>query len=112
MYVILPFEKEFYENKHGFPVHFVGHPLIDAIGNRNTLDEKTFWLANNLDSDKPIIALLPGSRKQEVHKMLQLMLSVTDDFPEYNFVIGGAPSLDDDFYKPFFSKYQCWVCSQ
>ncbi|MCP4975204.1 MAG: lipid-A-disaccharide synthase [Maribacter sp.] len=101
MYVILPFEKEFYENKHGFPVHFVGHPLIDAIGNRNTLDEKTFWLANNLDSDKPIIALLPGSRKQEVHKMLQLMLSVTDDFPEYNFVIGGAPSLDDDFYKPF-----------
>ncbi len=104
MYVILPFEKEFYEKKHGFPVHFVGHPLIDAIGNRNTLDEKTFRNANNLDNAKPVIALLPGSRKQEVHKMLQLMLSITNDFPEYNFVIGGAPSLDHEFYKPFLAN--------
>ena len=101
MYVILPFEKEFYEKKHGFPVHFVGHPLIDAIGNRKKIDEKTFRIANDLDNGKPIIALLPGSRKQEVRKMLRLMLSITNDFPEYNFVIGGAPSLDDEFYNPF-----------
>ncbi|NNK17650.1 MAG: lipid-A-disaccharide synthase [Maribacter sp.] len=101
MYVILPFEKEFYEKKHRFPVHFVGHPLIDAIDNRKKIDEKSFRLANNLDNGKPIIALLPGSRKQEIHKMLNAMLSVTSEFPEYNFVIGGAPSLDEEFYKPY-----------
>ncbi len=101
MYVILPFEKEFYEKKHGFPVNFVGHPLIDAIANHYKTDENTFRLENNLDNGKPIIALLPGSRKQEVQKMLQLMLSITNDFPDYNFVVGGAPSLEDEFYKPF-----------
>jgi len=104
MYVILPFEKEFYEKKHGFPVHFVGHPLIDAIADRNSLDERSFRINNNLDNGKPIIALLPGSRKQEVQKMLRIMLSVIDDFPEYNFVIGGAPSLDREFYQPFLTK--------
>ncbi len=104
MYVILPFEKEFYEKKHGFPVHFVGHPLIDAIENRPGVDKKTFLDINNLDGDKPIVALLPGSRKQEVQKMLHLMLSVIDTFPEYNFVIAGAPSLDREFYKPFLTK--------
>lgn len=104
MYVILPFEKEFYQKKHNYPVHFVGHPLIDAIGNRKKLNEKSFRLENNLDNGKPIIALLPGSRKQEVQKMLQIMLSVIDDFPDYNFVIGGAPSLDKEFYNPFLVK--------
>lgn len=101
MYVILPFEKEFYEKKHGFPVHFVGHPLIDAIENRPSIDTKIFLDKNNLDGDKPIVALLPGSRKQEVQKMLHQMLSVIDTFPEYNFVIAGAPSLDREFYKSF-----------
>ena len=104
MYVILPFEKEFYEKKHGFPVNFVGHPLIDAIGNRKKVDEKKFRFENNLDKRNPIIALLPGSRKQEVQKMLQIMLSVTKEFPEYYFVIGGAPSLDEEFYKPFLKN--------
>jgi lipid-A-disaccharide synthase len=101
MHVILPFEKEFYEKKHGFPVHFVGHPLIDAIDDRNKIDEKSFRSANKFDNGKPIIALLPGSRKQEIHKMLKAMLSVTNFFPEYTFVIGGAPSLDMEFYKPY-----------
>jgi lipid-A-disaccharide synthase len=104
MYVILPFEKEFYEKKHGFPVHFVGHPLIDAIENRPGIDKKTFLDSNNLDGGKPIVALLPGSRKQEVQKMLHRMLSVIGTFPEYNFVIAGAPSLDLEFYKPFLTK--------
>ncbi len=101
MYVILPFEKEFYEKKHGFPVHFVGHPLIDAIGNIPEINEKTFRENHNLDDQKPIIALLPGSRKQEVKKILSIMLSVTTAFPNYQFVIAGAPSLEDAFYKPF-----------
>lgn len=101
MYVILPFEKEFYEKKHGFTVHFVGHPLLDAISNRPPLNEFDFRSRYQLDPIKPIIALLPGSRKQEVQKMLSVMLSVTSDFPEHEFVIAGAPSLDKDFYVPF-----------
>ncbi|MFS4468567.1 lipid-A-disaccharide synthase [Maribacter sp. 2210JD10-5] len=104
MYVILPFEKEFYEDKHDFPVHFVGHPLIDAISNRGALDKESFYETFHLKKDKPIIALLPGSRKQEVEKMLNVMLSVANSFSEYQFVIAGAPSLDADFYTPFLKN--------
>ncbi|WP_432222826.1 lipid-A-disaccharide synthase [Flavobacterium sp. TMP13] len=100
MFVILPFEKDFYEKKHNFPVEFVGHPLIDAIHNQSAFDEKKFKEENNL-SDKPIIAILPGSRKQEITKMLQVMLSVVPDFKEYQFVIAGAPSQDFQFYEQF-----------
>lgn len=103
MYVILPFEKEFYA-KHDFPVHFVGHPLLDAVANRPDVDEKDFRTINELHPVKPIIALLPGSRKQEVQKMLTLMLSIIDDFSEYEFVIAGAPSLDHTFYEPFLKN--------
>ena len=103
MYVILPFEKDFYEKKHHFPVEFVGHPLIDAIKNRMTVDEVVFRKEHNLD-EKPIIALLPGSRKQEITKMLSVMLSVVNDFPEYQFVIAGAPSQEYSFYAPFLSN--------
>ncbi|TAI48046.1 lipid-A-disaccharide synthase [Flagellimonas allohymeniacidonis] len=101
MYVILPFEKEFYEKKHGYPVQFVGHPLIDAIDNTPIPDEIEFRKKNHLDLEKPVVALLPGSRKQEVQKMLAIMLSVRKNFPEYQFVIAGAPSLPDDFYASF-----------
>ena len=94
-------EKEFYEKKHGYPVQFVGHPLIDAIENTPLQDNETFRKENDLDPVKPIIALLPGSRKQEVQKMLEVMLSVKKDFPDYQFVIAGAPSLPDEFYAPF-----------
>jgi lipid-A-disaccharide synthase len=100
MYVILPFEKDFYEKKHHYPVEFVGHPLIDAIQNRTTVDEVSFRKEHNLD-EKPIIALLPGSRKQEITKMLSVMLSVVNDFPDYQFVIAGAPSQEYSFYAPF-----------
>ncbi|MET7030469.1 lipid-A-disaccharide synthase [Sediminicola luteus] len=106
MYVILPFEKEFYEKKHNLPVNFVGHPLIDAIGDRKKPDEDNFRKVNQLDPAKPIIALLPGSRKQEVQKMLSVMLSVTKSFPEYQFVIAGAPSLEREFYEPFLKGPQ------
>ena len=103
MYVILPFEKDFYEQKHHFPVHFVGHPLIDAIANRAEVSDAAFRTENQL-SEKPIIALLPGSRKQEISKMLSVMLSVVKDFPAYQFVIAGAPSQEYEFYKPFLSN--------
>lgn len=103
MYVILPFEKDFYENKHRFPVHFVGHPLIDAISNRPLIDPKDFRSQLNLDK-RPIIALLPGSRKQEIKVMLSVMLSVVDNFPDYQFIIAGAPNQDEAFYRQFIKK--------
>jgi len=103
MYVILPFEKDFYEEKHDYPVEFVGHPLIDAIFNRNQVDEFEFRAEHEL-SDKPIIALLPGSRKQEIKKMLSIMISVVNDFKDYQFVIAGAPSQEENFYTPFIKK--------
>ncbi|PKD19727.1 lipid-A-disaccharide synthase [Salegentibacter salinarum] len=103
MYVILPFEKEFYEEKHNFPVHFVGHPLIDAIGQKDLPDVPAVKNEYQLD-ERPIIAVLPGSRKQEISKMLEVMLSITPDFPEYQFVIGGAPSQDAEFYAPFIKQ--------
>ena len=100
MYVILPFEKEFYQDKHNFKVHFVGHPLIDAIANRLPVDQMTFKAEQQLDN-RPVIALLPGSRKQEISKMLAIMLSVSNDFPDHQFVIAGAPSQDEAFYHQF-----------
>ena len=103
MYVILPFEKDFYEVKHNFPVTFVGHPLIDAIHNQSSIDTNAFRIENHL-SEKPIIAILPGSRKQEISKMLAVMLSVVKDFPDYQFVIAGAPSQDFTFYQQFISS--------
>lgn len=99
MLVILPFEKDFYK-KHQVEAHFVGHPLLDAIEGLPPIDIQEFKKENQLN-DKEIIALLPGSRKQEVSKMLETMLSVRNDFPNYQFVIAGAPSLDKDFYEQF-----------
>ncbi|WP_300440333.1 lipid-A-disaccharide synthase [Christiangramia sp.] len=103
MYVILPFEHDFYNDKHDFPVHFVGHPLLDAIDNRSPVDIDSFRKNHGLDH-RPVIALLPGSRKQEIEKMLNIMLSVTSAFKEYQFVIAGAPSQDKEFYQNFIKK--------
>ncbi len=103
LYVILPFEKDFYEKKHNFPVEFVGHPLIDAIHNRKIINNLDFITQNNLES-KPIIAILPGSRKQEIAKMLTVMLSIVVDFPDYQFVIAGAPSQEYSFYEQFLTN--------
>jgi len=103
MYVILPFEKTFYENKHNYPVEFVGHPLIDAIADSVQIDEYEFRAEHELN-EKPIIAILPGSRKQEIKKMLSVMLSVVNDFPDYQFVIAGAPSQEFSFYQPFIDN--------
>jgi len=103
MYVILPFEKDFYETKHNYSVHFVGHPLLDAIADRNQVKESTFRKEHQLN-DKPIIALLPGSRKQEIKKMLSVMLKMVDKFTDYQFVIAGAPSQHYSFYEPFIKN--------
>lgn len=102
MLVILPFEEEFYK-KHRVTSRFVGHPLGDALGNLPALDRRVFKAENHLDH-REIIAVLPGSRRQEIEKMLTVMLSVRRQFPEYQFVIAGAPSIDAGFYRKFTDK--------
>lgn len=99
MLVILPFEKDFYK-KHQVEAHFVGHPLLDAISDLPEIDINDFKKEHHLNQ-KDIIALLPGSRKQEIEKMLAMILSVRPHFPDYQFVIAGAPGISADFYTQF-----------
>ena len=103
MLVILPFEKDYYQREWDYQVEFVGHPLIDALAQREIPNREDFNTRWNL-SEKPIISLLPGSRKQEIQTKLPIMLSVLDDFPEYQFVIAGAPGQERDFYQPFLKN--------
>ena len=95
LFVVLPFEKEYFE-KHHMPVTFVGHPLLDQISTSS--ETKEDFKRNNKLNQKPIVALLPGSRKQEIKTMLPIMLEVTERFPEYQFVVAGAPSQTESFY--------------
>jgi len=93
MFTILPFEQAFYK-RFDFDVDFVGHPLLDALQNSR---EQTL----KINTTKPVIALLPGSRKQEISRMLPVMLEVRKKFPQYHFVIAGAPSMPESFYQTF-----------
>ena len=104
MYVILPFEKAFYK-KFEYDVDFVGHPLIDAIEQfkEKAMSKQAFCDKHGLN-EKPIIALLPGSRSQEIEKKLPIMLSVVSKYQEYQFVIAGAPSRSNVYYAPFLAK--------
>jgi len=97
MIVILPFEKDFY-NKYDYKVEYVGHPLLDSLKNEKIVNKEDFLSENNLPK-KPIIAILPGSRKQEVKKMLIKMLQLVDDYKDYQFLIAGVSTLDDQFYN-------------
>lgn len=96
MFVILPFEKDFY-HRHHFEADFVGHPLLDALKNRTKCSQEAFREENGLDG-RPLIALLPGSRKQEIAKMLPTMARMQDEFPDYQFAIAGAPSQEKTYY--------------
>lgn len=98
MMVILPFEKAFYA-EYGIEVEFVGHPLLDAIDQAHHVSDE--FRQRHKISDKPIIALLPGSRKQEIKRMLKIMLKMVDEFPDYQFVIAAAPSIETSFYHKF-----------
>ena len=86
---VLPFERSFFA-KHKIDVNYVGHPLIDAL---KDLDSK------NIESEKPIIAILPGSRKQEIATSLPIMMEVSKSFENYQFIIAGAPSISLDYYR-------------
>ncbi len=96
MFVILPFEKAFYK-KYDYDADFVGHPLLDVTEHYAA---GTDFRAKNGLSEKPIIALLPGSRKQEISRMLSGMLEMIKHFPDYQFVVAGAPSQPASFYEP------------
>ncbi len=102
MYVIFPFEEKFYWDHFRYKVQFVGHPLLDSIRNR-TQSEMEIRKGLRL-SDKPIILLMPGSRIREIKNMLPIMAKLADDYPNYEFVVAGAPSQKADFYKKFISK--------
>lgn len=90
MLVILPFEQAFYA-KWNYPVDYVGHPLLDEI------TKQAYPLS--LESNKPIVAILPGSRKQEIKTILPIFLSVVSKFPNHQFVIAGLNHIEDEFYQ-------------
>ena len=96
LYVILPFEKQYYKQKHNLDVHYVGHPLVEIISNeKKNTDLFTFELT------KPIIALLPGSRKQEIKKMIPVFKSVINQFSDYEFIIAGVSNIRKEWYDKF-----------
>ena len=103
MLCILPFEKKFYDN-YDVDCQFVGHPLLDEIAKVEPVDKNKFYKANRLNPKKEIIALLPGSRKQEVSRMLTVMLEVVKMFPNYQFVVACAPSLPVSYYKKIIGE--------
>jgi lipid-A-disaccharide synthase len=98
MFVILPFEKDFY-SKYGYSVDFIGHPLLDVISDELDLVGKESFIHQHHLDHRPVIALLPGSRKQEIAKMLDVMLHTVEGFPGFQFVIGAAPSITPEFYR-------------
>jgi lipid-A-disaccharide synthase len=102
MMVILPFEKDFYA-KYGVHVDFVGHPLLDVLEQEQVEARAEFLRKNNLDN-KPIVALLPGSREMEVKKMLSIMLEVVDHFEDYQFIIAGVDTIDGAIYTDLIGK--------
>ncbi len=101
---ILPFEKDFYK-KYGYEADFVGHPLLDAIDEtiRESDDVKNFRQNNGLD-ERPIIAILPGSRKQEITKILPTMLQVVNDYPQYQFVVSTVKWLPKELYDTYMVR--------
>ena len=104
LFSILPFEVPFFEQKHGYPIHYVGNPTADEVRTfckeyKETKEE--FCNRNNLDKNKPIIALLAGSRKQEIKDNLPMMIQTASQFADYQMVLAGAPSIDDDYYNKY-----------
>ena len=98
MLVILPFEKEYFESKWNYKVEFVGHPLVEVIND-------FLSGASTEKKNPPVIALLPGSRQQEITKKLPVMLEASRSFPDFQFVVAKAASLDEDFYKGLLEDY-------
>lgn len=114
LFSILPFEIDFFEKKHNYKINYVGNPCVDSVDAflRNDAMERGEFLATNNIPSKPIIALLAGSRKQEITANLPVMLEAVKEFPEYQPVIAGAPGIDKDFYAPYLKEGACIVFGQ
>jgi lipid-A-disaccharide synthase len=109
MICIIPFEKDFYAKKWNWNVEYVGHPLVEVIE-----EAKNSNYEFRISNFENIIALLPGSRKQEILTKLPIMLSVVEHFPNYQFVVAKAPGLDEDFYNNLIAPYKnvSWVVNE
>ena len=109
LFSILPFEVNFFEKKHRYPIHYVGNPTADEVrGFLSTYNEdfEQFCNANALQAGKPILALLAGSRRQEIKDNLPAMMQVAARFPQYQAVLAGAPSIADEYYEDFIRGSQ------
>lgn len=105
LFTILPFENDFYQ-KYDYPVNYVGNPLLDAIlSKKNEPDFSKFFKENNLP-EKPVLVLLPGSRRGEISVLLPTMLKAAAHFPEFQYIIAGAPNMGPEFYQPFMKDSQ------
>ena len=106
LFSILPFEVDFFERKHHYPIHYVGNPTLDeveAFRSAYTENRDSFLRRNSLP-DKPIIALLAGSRKQEIKDNLPDMIRAASSFPACQLVLAGAPGIDADYYKQYVGQ--------
>ena len=103
LFSILPFEIDFFEKKHDYRINYIGNPCVDAVDAflRNAPEERGAFLERNGLADKPIVALLAGSRKQEIKANLPMMLEAVKHYPGYQAVIAGAPGIDKEYYKPY-----------
>lgn len=104
LFSILPFEVDFFEKKHKYPIHYVGNPTAQEVNEFRADYHQTyaeFCVENNLDTRKPIIALLAGSRLQEIKDNLPAMIEVAERFEDYQMVLAGAPSVEDEYYQKF-----------
>ena len=107
MYCILPFEKDFYM-KHSLNVSYLGHPLLDEVNKFKILNNNSLELQNK----RPILAILPGSRKQEIERKLPLMIAASSQFPEYTVIVACAPNLDLAYYEKFKTQEVLFVKNQ
>ena len=111
LFSILPFEIDFFEKKHDYKINYIGNPCVDAVDAflRNSPETREEFVKRNNIPDKPVVALLAGSRKQEITANLPLMLEAMKGYPDYQPVIAGAPGIDKDFYKPYLEEGACIV---
>lgn len=105
LYSILPFEVPFFEEKHHYPIHYVGNPTADEVQKFKENYHETFgqFLKRNSLEDKPIIALLAGSRKQEIRDNLPCMIKAVEELSDYQMVLAGAPSIDEEYYAEYLN---------
>ncbi|HKJ40655.1 MAG TPA: lipid-A-disaccharide synthase [Sunxiuqinia sp.] len=105
LFTILPFETEFYKG-HDFEVNYVGNPVLDAVLAKTKKQSFTEFTTENQLENKPVIALLPGSRMQEIHDMLPRFLKTASAFSDYQMVVTAAPNIDDSVYQKLMGNHQ------